>query len=58
MFWSYVTPLEGYESIEKFMAIYPWKMDAAYVDDLPVTSPKNDFYGGWQTAHVEGPWNT
>ena len=50
--------MEGYEGITKYMAIYPWMMDAAYVDDLPVTSPKNDWYGGWQTADVQGPWNS
>ncbi len=39
------------------MAFYPWMMDAAYVDDIPVTTPNNDWYGGWQTADIEGPWN-
>ena len=55
--WSYQDPKPGYEAIEKFMAFYTWKMDAAFVDDLPVTTPKGDGYGGWQTADVEGSWS-
>ncbi len=53
-----MTPRDGYEVIREHMAFYPWKMDAAYVDDLPVTSPEGDWYGGWQTADIEGSWST
>ena len=55
--WRYETPLDEYKAIENFVAIYPWMMDAAYVDDMQVTSPANDWYGGWRTPDVIGPWN-
>ncbi len=55
--WSYQTPKAGWEAIEKALAFYPWKMDACYVDDMRVTTPQGDGYGGWHTPDIEGPWN-
>ena len=51
-------PKEEYESIREYMAFYTWKLDAAYVDDLPVEMVHGDFYGGWRTEDIQGPWNS
>lgn len=55
--WSYQDPKPGWEAIDKTLAFYPWMMDACFVGDLPVTTPQGDWYGGWHTDEVEGPWN-
>jgi hypothetical protein len=31
-------------------------MDACYVDDERVAAQPGDFYGGWVTSDVEGPF--
>ena len=31
-------------------------MDAAWVDDEQVVAQEGDFYGGWITSEIEGPF--
>ncbi|MDJ0954462.1 MAG: DUF427 domain-containing protein [Acidimicrobiia bacterium] len=54
--WSYPSPTQGYESITDYVALYPAKMDECWVDDDRVTPQASDFYGGWITPDVEGPF--
>lgn len=54
--WSYESPKAGYESIRGFLAFYPSRMDACYVDEEKVVSQEGDFYGGWITANIVGPF--
>lgn len=54
--WSYQTPAPGYEAIKGCLAFYPSKMDACYVDDEQVVAQEGDFYGGWITASIVGPF--
>jgi len=54
--WFYPQPLSGYEAIRDYIAFYPGRVDAAYVDDERVTAQAGDFYGGWITADIEGPF--
>ena len=54
--WSYAEPRPGYESLRDHLAFYPGKMDACYVDDERVVAQPGDFYGGWVTSDVEGPF--
>jgi hypothetical protein len=54
--WSYAEPRPGYESLRDHLAFYPAKMDACYVDDERVVAQPGDFYGGWITSDIEGPF--
>ncbi len=54
--WSYKTPTARFESIAGYLAFYPSKMDECYVDGERVESQKGDFYGGWITNNIVGPF--
>ncbi len=38
------------------MAFYPGRVDACYVDDEQVQPQAGDFYGGWITSDIVGPF--
>ncbi len=54
--WSYLHPTAGYEAIKNYLAFYPSKVDACYVNDEQVQSQEGDFYGGWITKDIVGPF--
>jgi uncharacterized protein (DUF427 family) len=54
--WSYPNPTPGYESIKNYLAFYAGGMDACYVDDERVIPQEGDFYGGWITSDIVGPF--
>ena len=54
--WSYPEPSRGYEAIRDHVAFYPSLMDACYVDEERVQPQQGDFYGGWITPDIEGPF--
>ena len=54
--WSYHQPSTGYESLKDHLAFYPGLVDACYVDDERVRAQEGDFYGGWITSAIEGPF--
>jgi uncharacterized protein (DUF427 family) len=54
--WSYPSPRRGYEGIRDYIAFYPSRVDACYVDGERVQPQPGDFYGGWITSEVEGPF--
>jgi uncharacterized protein (DUF427 family) len=54
--WFYPEPRPGYEAIANYIAFYPSRMDACYVDGERVTPQPGDFYGGWITSAVVGPF--
>ena len=54
--WSYERPLPGYEAIAHHVAFYPGRIDEAWVDDDRVMPQAGDFYGGWITPDVRGPF--
>jgi uncharacterized protein (DUF427 family) len=54
--WSYETPDEGFESIRNHLAFYAGKMDACYVGEDLVTPQPGEYYGGWITPNVVGPF--
>lgn len=53
--WSYPDPTPGFEAITDYLAFYPSKVDC-FVDNEPVQAQEGDFYGGWITAEVRGPF--
>jgi uncharacterized protein (DUF427 family) len=54
--WTYHEPVPGYEPIRDAVAFYPGRMDACFVDDERVRAQAGDFYGGWITSEVVGPF--
>ena len=54
--WSYETPQPGYESLKGSIAFYANKVDACFVGDEQVKPQAGDFYGGWITAKIVGPF--
>jgi len=54
--WCYPNPVESYSSITNYFAFYPRMMDACYVGDEQVQSQEGDFYGGWITSNIVGPF--
>lgn len=54
--WRYPQPTAGFESIRNHIAFYPSKMDACCVDDERVQAQEGDFYGGWITSEIVGPF--
>lgn len=55
--WSYPEPWPGYEALAGMVAVYPSKMGRCLVDDEVVVPQEGDFYGGWITSRVVGPFN-
>lgn len=54
--WSYPNPSPGYELIRDHLAFYPGAMDECTVDGEVVQPQPGNFYGGWVTAEVVGPF--
>ena len=54
--WTYLEPRPGFETIRGHIAFYPSRMEACYVDGERVRSQAGDFYGGWITNDVVGPF--
>ncbi|MFJ9724893.1 DUF427 domain-containing protein [Streptomyces sp. NPDC101209] len=54
--WSYPSPEPGYTALTRFFAFYPGSMDRCTVDGEDVTAQEGDFYGGWITSEVRGPF--
>ncbi|MEQ8469013.1 DUF427 domain-containing protein [Coleofasciculus sp. E2-BRE-01] len=54
--WYYPEPTPEFASIKDHVSFYASKMDACYVDDELVQSQPGDFYGGWITKDIVGPF--
>ena len=54
--WSYASPSPGYGAIGGCYAFYPGRVDRATVDGEQVEAQPGDFYGGWITSAVTGPF--
>jgi uncharacterized protein (DUF427 family) len=54
--WFYPDPTPGYKAIQGHVAFYPGRMDACYVDGEQVRAQPGDFYGGWITHDIVGPF--
>lgn len=54
--WSYDAPSPRFVPITGYVAFYPGRMDACFVDDERVVPQAGGFYGGWITSRVVGPF--
>ena len=54
--WSYPAPSPGFESLTGHVAFYPGRVDGCSVDGEAVQAQPGDFYGGWITSRIRGPF--
>ena len=54
--WTYRVPTKGYEALVDHIALYPGRVDRCTVDDEVVEPQPGNFYGGWITSRVTGPF--
>jgi Domain of unknown function (DUF427) len=54
--WSYPDPNPDFRSLRHFVAFYAWPFDDCFVDEERVRPQPGNFYGGWITCDVTGPF--
>ncbi|MBM2619328.1 DUF427 domain-containing protein [Actinoplanes sp. LDG1-06] len=54
--WSYERPTPGYAEMAGAVAFYPSRVDECRVDGELVRPQEGDFYGGWITSGIAGPF--
>jgi uncharacterized protein (DUF427 family) len=54
--WRYPEPKPGYEKIADHIAFYAGRVDEAWVGEERATPQPGNFYGGWVTSRLVGPF--
>ena len=54
--WYYPQPTPQFAPIQNYLAFYPSRVDACFVDGEQVQAQEGDFYGGWITKEIVGPF--
>jgi uncharacterized protein (DUF427 family) len=54
--WTYEAPVRAYAALAGHVAFYSSRVDECYVGDERVDPQAGDFYGGWITSDVVGPF--
>ena len=54
--WWYPDPAPGFEVLRDHLTFYPSRVDRCLVDGEEVRASEGDFYGGWITSRVSGPF--
>jgi hypothetical protein len=54
--WGYLNPTNAYPQLKNTISIYAHHMDDCYVNDEKVQAQAGDFYGGWITSDIVGPF--
>jgi uncharacterized protein (DUF427 family) len=54
--WFYPKPTTPFAALAGYVSFYAGPMDACYVDDERVTPQPGEFYGGWITSEIIGPF--
>ena len=54
--WSYPSPTPAFAPITDFVAFYAGRVDECRVDGELVEPQPGDFYGGWITTWITGPF--
>jgi uncharacterized protein (DUF427 family) len=54
--WFYTDPKKGFEAIRNYPAFYAHKMDKCIVNGEAVIPQPGNFYGGWITKNIVGPF--
>jgi len=54
--WSYPDPSDAFAPIKEYLAFYASRVEECWVGDERVKAQTGDFYGGWITSHIVGPF--
>ena len=54
--WYYTDPRKDFMPIKNYLAFYADKVDRCTVDGVEVLPQPGDFYGGWITPNIIGPF--
>lgn len=54
--WYYPDPRPDFRALLDHVAFYAGRVDEAYLDEELVTPQAGDFYGGWITSDIVGPF--
>jgi uncharacterized protein (DUF427 family) len=54
--WTYSNPTPSFEAIKDHVAFYAWAMERCLVDGEQVRPQPGNFYGGWITNDIVGPF--
>jgi len=54
--WSYPGPTPEYEPLKDYISFYPSRVDGCYIDGERERAQEGDFYGGWITDNIIGPF--
>jgi uncharacterized protein (DUF427 family) len=54
--WTYPNTTPGYQAIAGYYAFYPGRLDECTVDGEKVRPQRSEFYGGWITDEITGPF--
>jgi hypothetical protein len=54
--WSYPAPSAAFAEIAGYLAFYASRVDQCWVDEERVQAQAGDFYGGWITSRIVGPF--
>ncbi len=54
--WYYPEPKHAYSELKNHIAFYPSKVEACYIDGEKAEPQEGDFYGGWITSKIVGPF--
>jgi uncharacterized protein (DUF427 family) len=54
--WGYPDPTPAFAPLRDHLSLYPGRVDRCTVDGEVVEPQPGDFYGGWVTSRVVGPF--
>jgi len=54
--WAYQEPTEPFRALKGYFAFYAGLVEACFVGDDRVQPQAGDFYGGWVTSKIVGPF--
>ena len=54
--WGYSNPTKDYSKLKDTVSVYAHLVDECFVNDEKVQAQPGDFYGGWITSNVVGPF--
>ncbi|MEW1692904.1 DUF427 domain-containing protein [Streptomyces sp. NPDC091265] len=54
--WNYPDPVDAYAKLAGHFAFYPTRVDRCSVNGETVSPQAGDFYGGWITSEIQGPF--
>ena len=54
--WSFPEPTSRYKAIADYIAFYASRVDSCWVGEERAQAQQGDFYGGWVTSGIVGPF--